>query len=536
MPKERTPTPRILSEEEETALCTALGPLCSLWVKLAIDTGLKQSEQFTLRWREVDLERGTLLLPHPTTGAVSALFLSPIAVAIFRQLRQLHAPSMWVFPDPKNPSRSVNIHAFYVGRWVVAVRRAGIGWCAWKDLRHTCGVRLAKQGRSIDDMVRLMRQGENRHAYTYRAIAQDRPPKARGVPPPHQPAFTDLSDGELRTVMLRDLTAEPLLFGEAARLYAVHHLKDRPSRTQFDRFYKQFWTTWAPRPLQTFLRKEIRVWYLELAQTPGHANKALTFLRSLFNWALDMELLTTSNPALRISRFPSPPRERFLTSDELQRMMEGLQYLSAKNRAYLMVLLFTGARRSEVRLMRWSDIDERTRLWKKLKTKSGTSHLVPLPVQVMEALQRLPRTNEWIFPGENGQAWGTCSPEKMWSAIRRRWGLDDVRLHDLRRTCASWLSIEGENLPTVQNVLNHKSLAPTSIYARLNTKAVDRALQKQADQFCSLVKAPIMEVRDSPFSIKKGIGARSLKVSPDAPIEKTADGSEATSDEREWPG
>lgn len=48
------------------------------------------------------------------------------------------------------------------------------------------------------------------------------------------------------------------------------------------------------------------------------------------------------------------------------------------------------------------------------------------------------------------------------------------------RAISPWTA---ENLPTIQNVLNHRSLAPTSIYARLNTKAVDRALQRQADRF-----------------------------------------------------
>jgi integrase len=68
--------------------------------------------------------------------------------------------------------------------------------------------------------------------------------------------------------------------------------------------------------------------------------------------------------------------------------------------------------------------------------------------------------------------------------------LQDVTIHDLRRTCASYLAIEGENLPTIQNVLNHRSFVHTSIYARLNTKAVDRALQAQADRLCSLTQAP----------------------------------------------
>jgi site-specific recombinase XerD len=56
-----------------------------------------------------------------------------------------------------------------------------------------------------------------------------------------------------------------------------------------------------------------------------------------------------------------------------------------------------------------------------------------------------------------------------------------------RHTCASYLAISGENLPTIQNVLNHSNLARIAIYARLNTKAIDRALQAQADRLGRLV-------------------------------------------------
>ena len=97
-----------------------------------------------------------------------------------------------------------------------------------------------------------------------------------------------------------------------------------------------------------------------------------------------------------------------------------------------------------------------------------------------------------MFPGENGKLWSRASVQKLWQLVRRRWNLQDVRIHDLRRTCASYLAIEGENLPTIQTVLNHRSLTHTSIYARLNTKAVDRALQAQADRLCSMVTVPTM--------------------------------------------
>ena len=67
--------------------------------------------------------------------------------------------------------------------------------------------------------------------------------------------------------------------------------------------------------------------------------------------------------------------------------------------------------------------------------------------------------------------------------------MEDVRLHDFRRTCASYWAIGGENLPVIQSVLNHRGLAPTSIYAWLNTKATDRALQPQADRFCQSIQS-----------------------------------------------
>jgi hypothetical protein len=135
----------------------------------------------------------------------------------------------------------------------------------------------------------------------------------------------------------------------------------------------------------------------------------------------------------------------------------------------------------------------------------------------MEAIQRLPRTNEWVFPGQHGKPWSLASAGKTWEIIRRRWGFDDVCLHDLRRTCASQLAITGENLPTIQNVLNHRSLAPTSIYARLNTKAVDRALQDQADRLCGLVPHSTAEVLEAPASLSRSPEGRPVHIIEPAP-------------------
>jgi hypothetical protein len=71
---------------------------------------------------------------------------------------------------------------------------------------------------------------------------------------------------------------------------------------------------------------------------------------------------------------------------------------------------------------------------------------------------------------------------KHWTLVRQRAKLPDVRPYDLRRTCASWLAINGENTVLIAQVLNHTSLQHTHIYARLNTAPVSRALSQHEEQ------------------------------------------------------
>jgi integrase len=431
LPKETIPALRVLTEDEEQALCQALGAPYALWVRFAIQTGLKQSEQFSLRWKDIDLDRATLLLPHASTGAVVTLQLSSDAVSVLRGLKQSQPPSIWVFPDFRNATRPVNIHAFYVGRWETAIERAGIAWCAWKDLRHTCGARLAKQGLPVREITGLLRQREVRMAYHYRAWQPGQAPRPRSAPRESGGLiFIDLTAETLQAMLGRDSTTEPLTFQEISHLYAAHHLGKRRGRLDFERMYRRFWQHWASRPADSVTRKEVRLWHAGLGQTPSHANHGVTYLKALYNWAIRMELVTCPNPAWGHLPFREYQRERFLSMEELQRFMDGLSYLPDKHRAYLLLLIMTGCRMGEARQMRWADLDQISRLWRKPRTKNGSSHVVPLPVQVMEAIRVLPTTSQWVFPGKNGAPWSEASAHKMWGLVRSRWNMDDVRLHD----------------------------------------------------------------------------------------------------------
>jgi integrase len=66
-PKGKT---RFLSMEDERRLLEKQGSIHGPWARLAILTGLRQSEQFRLHWKEVDLERGMLTLLVTKAGGV----------------------------------------------------------------------------------------------------------------------------------------------------------------------------------------------------------------------------------------------------------------------------------------------------------------------------------------------------------------------------------------------------------------------------------------------------------------------------------
>ena len=65
-----------------------------------------------------------------------------------------------------------------------------------------------------------------------------------------------------------------------------------------------------------------------------------------------------------------------------------------------------------------------------------------------------------------------------WGRIRKAAGLNDLRIHDLRRTVGSWLVRDGASLHLVGSVLNHKDQKTTAGYAYFQTKERHKALDK----------------------------------------------------------
>jgi integrase len=117
-----------------------------------------------------------------------------------------------------------------------------------------------------------------------------------------------------------------------------------------------------------------------------------------------------------------------------------------------------------------------------VKRKAGRPHLLPLPQTAIAILESSPsRTkSEWIFPSDCS-AGHIVEPAKAWQRIRKRAGVEDVRIHDLRHTLASWLVDAGYNLSLIGRALNHSQIATTERCAHLAMDPVREALERNAD-------------------------------------------------------
>jgi integrase len=173
----------------------------------------------------------------------------------------------------------------------------------------------------------------------------------------------------------------------------------------------------------------------------------------------------------------SPARVRFLSQDERLRLLGACQQ-SRNPLLYLMVVLAisTGARKNELRRLRWCDIDLERGYLRLAKTKNKEPRSVPVTGHAFALLcQRagLPHTDtDWVFPSRQRQQ--PMHFEKAWQNVRTQAGLTNFRFHDLRHTAASYLAMSGATLLDIATVLGHKQISTTLRYAYLTAAHTHR--------------------------------------------------------------
>ncbi|MDE0453707.1 MAG: tyrosine-type recombinase/integrase [Gammaproteobacteria bacterium] len=220
-------------------------------------------------------------------------------------------------------------------------------------------------------------------------------------------------------------------------------------------------------------RADVRRWFDSLSGSPGSANRTLpvlsVMLRQAELWGFRPQ---GSNPCRNMRRYKTTPRERFLSLDELKRLGFVLDHAEdTQAAAAIRMLLFTGARSSEITGLKWEWIRGTRAVLPDSKTGPKA---IQLPPPARAVLNGLPRKSEYVFPNPTDDA-PMKNLGKRWRKLRDLAGLDDVRIHDCRHTFASHAVMSGLDLYTVGRLLGHADVASTERYAHLADEHVRSA-------------------------------------------------------------
>jgi integrase len=207
---------------------------------------------------------------------------------------------------------------------------------------------------------------------------------------------------------------------------------------------------------------------------PGSVNRVIILLRYMFNLAIKWETTgLTKNPTSGIPLLEeNNKKERYLTTEEAQRLLVALQESCNPILQFMIpMLILTGARKMEVFRARWDDFNIEQRIWRIPLTKSGKCRHVPMSDGVVRLLANIPRICEYVFPNPKTKE-PYDSVFGSWDTARRSVGLEDVRLHDLRHSFASFLINNGRSLYEVQKILGHTQVKTTQRYAHLSQESL----------------------------------------------------------------
>jgi integrase len=249
---------------------------------------------------------------------------------------------------------------------------------------------------------------------------------------------------------------------------------------------------WGDRPISEIRRADVNELVRALRKdAPVQANRLLAYLKTFFSWAVDQEMLEAS-PAASVKRpTKENKRDRVLSEGEIRAIWHACGELGAFGRAIRLMLL-TGQRRNEIGRMTWVEIDVKQKIWTlaRERTKADRAHEVPLSDLALSVIAECPKLGGFVFTtGRNEPAKkdteAKLKPISGWSKAKKRLdqlalqkvqaveseqgaqhALADWHLHDLRRTCATYLAKLGTDRIVISKILNHAEGGVTGVYER----------------------------------------------------------------------
>lgn len=313
----------------------------------------------------------------------------------------------------------------------------------------------------------------------------------------------------------RQKAARGEAFKELCTQYLERYAKPQKRSWKDDerRINKRLLPQWANWKIVNIRHADVATLHSKIGvDHPYEANRVVELISKMFQLAKKWGFVPDNfnNPAIGIDHFKEKKRDRWVTPEELPRLT---QAINAESNLYakqaLWLYLLTGARKSEILKAKWEHLDWNRKELKLPETKADRIHYIPLSASALEVLRNTPKleANPYIIPGLKPGA-HLVNIDKPWQRVRKAAGVNDVRLHDLRRTVGSWLAQAGNSLHLIGRVLNHSSQSTTAIYARFGEDHVRKALEDHGNKLFGIAgekpSADVVTIGESKKRVRNG--------------------------------
>lgn len=240
--------------------------------------------------------------------------------------------------------------------------------------------------------------------------------------------------------------------------------------------------------LSVISKKDMQAVFDSIVSRGSHieANRVIAYLSPIFNRAVAKGYIDC-NPTQNIKKNKERRRDRYITIEEKDRFFKALYELENETmRDIFLLALFTGARKGNIVSMRWDKISFENKTWtipaKSNINKQGSKNGMPLVIHLNEESMTIlsdrkkASSSKWVFPSDSSKSGHIEEPRKAWNTLLKKAKIEDLRIHDLRHTHASWMAINGVSLPIIGKALGHRSIQSTARYSHLNDDSVREAV------------------------------------------------------------
>lgn len=262
-----------------------------------------------------------------------------------------------------------------------------------------------------------------------------------------------------------------------------HNRVRKRSHARDLQLYKRIGPRFGHLSLMDIRRKDVQAFHNALVTeerlSPASADHHVTYMRRILNLAVQWEFIEknvlTKIPLMKVDN----KVERYLTEEETSRLIEVLQRDKAGGASNIFLfLLSTGARLNEAMSAKWEQMDLASEIWRvpASNSKSKRSRVVPLNESAVWVLNQLDTKghHDFLFvnPATN-RPFVTIT--RAWYRLRRKAGIESMRIHDLRHSYASFLANANCSLYEIQNILGHSDPRVTQRYAHLQHQTLKNA-------------------------------------------------------------